>query len=340
MAITIYDIAKEAGVSTATVSRVLTNNANVSKAKREKVEQIIEKYNFKPNLSARRLNDNQTKTIGILSADIRNPYYASLFIECEKRAYERGYSLLLFNSLSDNYLEFGHLEKLMEQNVDAVILSGGKVDELVTDLSYVTKVNDVTVNTPVVITGKLDGSDCYQVSIDQQLAIDLLLNHLLEYGHERIALLGGNPTVQSTVEKRLRFKQTLLRNDLGYVDAFVSDESGYAMVDGYDEMNRLFDSGDLPTAVIAINDFTALGIVKSISEHGLSIPEDISLVSFDNTFIADMGLVHITSVDYDYPAFGKALIDTCIGAVENEEMPKKQQIKSKLIVRESCARFK
>ncbi len=338
MAITIYDIAKEAGVSTATVSRVLTNANNVSDSKRRIVEDIIQKYNYKPNVMARRLNDKKTMTIGVLTADIRNPFYASLFIECERRANEKGYSLLLFNSLNINSLEFGHLEKLNEQHVDAVILIGGKVDELLSDMKFASKVNDVMVKTPVVITGKLDGTDCYQVNIDQQQAIDLVLNHLLENGHKRIALLGGNSSVQSTVEKRLRFKQTILRYELEYIDSFVSNESGYQMTDGYEEMNRLFEGGDLPSAVIAINDFAAVGIVKSITEHKMSIPKDVSLVSFDNTFISDMGLVGITSIDYDYPEFGKVLIDSAIRLIENKDVPRKQHILPKLLIRESCSK--
>ena len=98
-AITIYDIAKEAGVSPATVSRVLTKNAKVRPEKREKVEALIAKYNFKPNVLAKGLADTRTKTIGVLAADIRNPYYAALFVACEQAAREAGYTVVLYNSL-------------------------------------------------------------------------------------------------------------------------------------------------------------------------------------------------------------------------------------------------
>ena len=96
--ITIYDIAKEAGVSAATVSRVLTNNANVRKEKKDKVQNLIEKYNFKPNAMARGLSDTKSRVIGIVAADVRNPYYAEVFVACENAAREAGYTVLLCNS--------------------------------------------------------------------------------------------------------------------------------------------------------------------------------------------------------------------------------------------------
>ena len=104
-AITIYDIAREAGVSAATVSRVLTKSANVRPEKKEKVQALIEKYNFRPNALAKGLADTKSKVIGILSADVRNPYYAELFVSCEQAAREAGYSVLLFNTLGEIDLE-------------------------------------------------------------------------------------------------------------------------------------------------------------------------------------------------------------------------------------------
>ena len=113
--ITIYDIAKEAGVSASTVSRVLTNSANVRSEKKEKIMALIEKYNFKPNVMARGLADTKTHTIGILSADIRNPYYAAMFVACEKAAREAGYTAVLCNFLGDEDAEKKLLVSLQEQ---------------------------------------------------------------------------------------------------------------------------------------------------------------------------------------------------------------------------------
>ena len=142
-AITIYDIAKEAGVSPATVSRVLTRKARVRPEKREKVEALIAKYNFKPNVLAKGLADTRTHTIGVLAADIRNPYYAALFVACEQAAREAGYTVVLYNSLGKTENEVELLGKLQEQKVDAIIQLGGRVDDLASSIEYVELINDI-----------------------------------------------------------------------------------------------------------------------------------------------------------------------------------------------------
>ena len=141
--VNIYAIAKEAEVSPATVSRVLTNSARVSSEKRKRVQDAIDKYGFKPNIIARRLSGTASKVIGIIVADISNPFYSSLFIECEKAAYEKGYTVLLCDTFGNADLEENHLQNLREQKVDAIILIGGRVDELVADENYVKYINDL-----------------------------------------------------------------------------------------------------------------------------------------------------------------------------------------------------
>lgn len=337
--ITIYDIAKEAGVSPATVSRVLTGITNVKPEKRDKINALIEKYNYKPNALARGLSDTKTNVIGILTADIRNPFYASIFVSCERAANDRGYTLILCNSLNDNNMEEHYLQKFEEQRVDAIILVGGRVDELVSDTHYVEHINKISNNIPVIVTGKLDGTDCYQVNIDQVHAVELLMNHLFECGHKEIAILGGNGNVKSTFEKRQRYRQLLNRQGLPIFPEFISDASSYDDTAGYIEMNRLFKHGHLPSAVIAINDFAAVGIMQSISEQGLSVPSDISVVSFDNTFVSSMTTPRLTSVDYNYEYYGETIINTAVTILEKAEMPRLQHVKSQLIVRDSCKKL-
>ena len=115
--ISIYTIAKEAGVSPATVSRVLTGSARVSEEKRLKVQELIDKYDFKPSALARGLSSVETKMIGLMVSDIRNPYFATIVVECEKAANERGYLLMLCNSLGSNEMEISYLEKFHRQSI-------------------------------------------------------------------------------------------------------------------------------------------------------------------------------------------------------------------------------
>lgn len=338
--ITIYDIAKEAGVSAATVSRVLTKSANVRPEKKEKVMELVRKYNFKPNALAKGLADTKSKVIGILTADVRNPYYAELFVACEQAARKAGYSVLLFNTMGELEMEKQMLERLQAQQVDAIIQMGGRVDDLISNMEYVELVNQVMASVPVVVTGKLEGTQCSMVRIDSMAAMDLLMNHLVGLGHERIAFLGGRMDVLSTYEKILRYKLILKEHNLSYDPELVM-EGGYDEKDGYNEkcgyelMNRLFDKKIRVTAVIAVNDFAAAGIMRSILEHGLKIPQDISLVSFDNTYIADLMIPRLTSTDYDYEEFGKALVNRAIEEINGGERRQLITVTPSLVKRES-----
>lgn len=334
-AVTIYDIAKEAGVSPATVSRVLTGSTNVKEDKKEKILHLIEKYDFRPNALARGLSDTKSRVIGIIAADVRNPYYAAMFLACEMAAKEIGYTVLLCNSLSAIDQEIKQLETLQEQRVDVIIQLGGAVDDLVSNVDYVERVNRVMDTIPVVVTGKLDGTKCYQVQIDAMYASELLLEHLIGLGHRDIALVGGSMRVSSTYEKYQQYLKTLRKHRIDFKEEYIA-EGGYDYQSGYDGMSELFSKHIIPTAVIAINDFSAAGVLRCILDNGYHVPEDISIVSYDNTMIAELLIPKLTSIDYKYTEFGKKLIDTAVAAVNKQgDIPMLQRIDSTLVVRES-----
>ncbi len=332
--ITIYDIAREAGVSAATVSRVLTNNANVRPEKRQKVQALIEKYNFKPNALAKGLSDTRSKIIGIMVADVRNPFYAEIFVACELAAESAGYTVLLCNSLGETSREQKQLELFHEQRISAMIQLGGRVDDLVSDADYVEAVNQLTNNIPVVVSGKLDGTLCYQVEIDSMKAMDLLMEHLIDLGHRRIALAGGRLDVSSSFQKLQRYKQILKNYRIDFRPEYVI-EGGYDYQAGHEAMERLLKCDEIPTAVIAINDYTALGVMNSIQEHGYRIPQDIAVAGYDNTQIATLVHPHLTSIDYQYETFGKMLVGTAVTAVEGGEVSRIQLVTPKLMIRAS-----
>lgn len=331
----IYTIAKEAGVSPATVSRVMTKNARVSEEKRKKVEEIIQKYDYRPNALAQGLTNARTKIIGILAADMMNPFYAQLVDECVKEIGASGYVPMIFSSQSSYEMEEQYLQKMFDLRVDAIILMGGKSDQLVTDLEYVDLLDRITDTTPIITTGKIEGSLCYQVCIDEMASVDLAMEHLFSLGYRHIALIGGKNHIRSTYDKRMRYRMLLRKNGITYRERYVTD-SDYNIEGGYQCMEKLFqENRTMPTAVIAINDFSAIGILRCIEEHHLSVPQDISLVSFDGTFLSDIVNPKLTSVCYDYASFGKMLAASAVKLLSGEEIPKIQQCVSRLIVRES-----
>lgn len=314
--VSIYRIAKEAGVSPATVSRILTGSARVSQEKRERVMRLIRKYHFRPNALARSLRSAEKNLIGLLVSDIRNPFYSILTVECEEAAYRRGYLLMVCNSLGDNSVEPDYLNKFYSQRVDAVIQIGGKVDELIPDPEYVETVNRMAERMPFLTTGRLEGADCYRVGIDEEKSMELVMEYLHENGHKRILFAGGYRAVRSTADKRRIYREKLKEYGIPVREEYILEGSAYDVEDGERMMADFLDKGlQLPTAVIAINDFTAVGVTHVLRERGIRIPEDISVVSFDNTFITETCVPRLTSVGYDYHAMGELLIGTAVQAI-------------------------
>ena len=332
--ITIYDIAAEAGVSASTVSRVLTNSANVRKEKKERVQALIDKYNFKPNALAKGLSDTKSNLIGIISADVRNPFYSAVYVACENAARAMGYKVLLCNSLGQGDREIEQLSMLKQQRVASIIQLGGRVDDVMTDLTFAKEAEKISTTVPMVVTGKIDGVKCYRVTIDAHEACALLTEHLIQLGHKRIALVGGRLDVTSTYEKYVTYRTILKKHGIEFKDEYVYT-GGYDSETGYAGVKYLMGLKEMPTAIIAINDFSAAGVMRGISEMGFRIPHDFSVVSYDNTYITDLLVPKLTSIDYDYETFGRVLVETAISVSEGEEKPSLQPITPHLVVRES-----
>lgn len=338
--ITIYDIAREAGVSPATVSRVLTNNARVRADKQKAVQAVIAKYNFRPNALARSLSETRRKVIGIIMADVRNAYYAKLFVACEQAARAKGYSLLLENSLGQQSIEEQQLVLMEEQRVDAIILVGGRADDLYSNEDFVEKVNQVCNSIPVILTGKLDGTSCHQVRIDAIKTMDLVMDHLISLGHRDISLVGGLDTVASSYEKRKRYKQILARYQIPCRPEYYETFGGYDYETGYSQTEKLLALENIPSAIIGINDSAAVGAMNCIQEHGFRVPEDISVVGYDNTYICSMVTPKLTSIDYNYDDFAEKLIATVEGVYDAASLPPLQLIEPSLIIRGSTGAAK
>jgi DNA-binding LacI/PurR family transcriptional regulator len=336
-ALTIYDIAREAGVSPATVSRVLTCKARVSQAKRSVVERVIKKYDFKPNALARGLSTS-TRILGLMTADIRNPYYATLAVECEKAANEQGYTVLLCNALGDKALEDAHLEKFYAQRVEAIIQIGCRVDDLVSDSDYAAHINRIARTIPFITTGKMDGADCYSLRIDDEAAMKMVIEYLVSLGHREIAFFGGAKRVKSTYDKWQQYIYLLGVHGLKFRDEYIQ-EGDYTDSGGCGCLKRLLDCPRIPTAAIAVNDYSAVGALRAAHEQGFSIPRDLSLISFDNTYLSEVVIPKLTTVDYNYLDYGRGLVNTAIRAAQGEPIPRLQFIKPRLIVRDSCASF-
>jgi len=240
-AITICDIAREAGVSISTVSRVLTGSARVKEDKKKRISDIIGKYDFHPNLLARGLIRTKTRQIGIITDDVCNPYYSALFVSCERAADALGYTILLSDSFGEREKEFRLLEKMVSQRVDALILIGGLVDGLVTDTEFAERVNLVTNQIPVIVTGRLDGTSCSRVNVDGNRAMELVMEYLTSCRYKKIAFAGGSPAVKFTTDLRAAYRKLLKSYGLAYVPEFDVQNEQYDASGGYEAMSQLLN---------------------------------------------------------------------------------------------------
>lgn len=332
--VTIYDIAKEAKVSPSTVSRVLTGSAKVNPAKEKVIRELMEKYDFHLNAVAKSLIDGHSRLIGLIAADIRNQYYAEVCVACEVAAKRKGYRILLRNAFSDNAVEDDSLDMFAAHRVDAVIQIGCRVDDLATDVEYAQRINRLA--RPFISTGKLDGANMYTYGIDNAECIRIAFEHLLGLGHERIALLGGWLSMRPTYEKWSKYIYMLGVHGIPLRQGYVQ-ESNYGFADGFECMKRLLALDERPTAVIAINDYTAVGAISAINSHGLSCPKDISVISHDNTSLTGITTPHLTSVDYGYDKLGEGLVSTALKVINKEEVPREVYLSPTLAERDSCA---
>jgi LacI family transcriptional regulator len=335
-AITVYDIAKEAGVSPATVSRVLTSNARVSEDKKKRVEEIIKKYDFEPNGFARSLSKQESKTIGMIVPDIRNPFYSTLFVNCEMEASRYGYNMILCNTINELSSEGGHLRNLSEKRVDAIIQVGGSVDEIQPDTHYIELVNKFAKKIPTIIAGELECSNAYRIIPEKSHGMRELLAFLIELGHKEIAFIGGRDTVIPTVRKRETMREYLKEQELPIKREFIIDEE-YSIEGGYKGMQKLFALGEsLPTAIIAINESAAMGIIKALNERGLQVPEDISVVGYDNTYFSEFIMPQLTCISYNLESYAEVIMETIINVINNTEKEKLKYVQTNLVVRNSC----
>ncbi|MFV0344526.1 MAG: LacI family DNA-binding transcriptional regulator [Anaerocolumna sp.] len=334
-AITVYDIAKEAGVSPATVSRVLTNNARVSDEKKKRILELIEKYEFEPNGLARSLSKQETKTIGMIVPDIRNPYYSTLCVECEVEAAKFGYNMILCNTMNQLEAESIHLKNLSEKHVDAIIQVGGSVDEVHPNPDYVALLNKVSKKIPIIVCGELEGANCYRVKAEDTHGMKHLIPYLLELGHREFGLVGGYDRVIPTIRKRRALKEALGELHIPIEDMYIVD-GDYSIEGGYEGIKKLYEGGKLPSVIIAINEFSALGILRFLQEKDISVPKDISLVAFDDTYFSEVLTPGLTSINYNLKSFSENIIETIIDVLGKKETQTVKCVETYLTLRNSC----
>lgn len=340
--ITIYDIAREAKVSPSTVSRVLTGNARVSEEKTRRVKKLIKKYSYKPNALARSLLTKSSNTIGVILPSVDNPFFASVFMEVEKLALARGYSVILCNSVNtmlknDYKSESMYLKMLVEKRVDGIIFTGGRANRVKTDKDLANEMNSIIAQIPVVmINGSMENVDCYTVQSDERGGIFSIVEYLVSLGHRNIGFIGGNPDITSTYTKQAGLRDALTYFNLPYKDEWII-YGDFSIESGARSFKKLLTKKEVPTAVIAVNDLVAIGAINYATSRGFNIPDEISVVGFDNSYLCNIVTPKLTSVSHNIAELAKTAAKLLCTKNLDEDIPKEKIVKTRLILRNSCA---
>ena len=324
----IKDVAEAAGVSTATVSRVLSNGLHVRPEVRERVMAAVERLGYRPNLVARSLRAQQSNAIGLIVSDIRNPFFTSISRAVEDTAYEQGYNIILCNTDENPEKEAIYLNLMRDTSVAGIIISPTRQ----------TPTNFADSNLPfptVAVDRPIPGVDADTVLLDNVDAAYRLTTHLIEQGYQRIGILGSEMTTglerQLGYEKALRANGLVPRSDyMKYVPPRIET--------GYTATLKMLDLDEPPDALFTINSLLATGALQAIRERNLTIPGDIALVTFDETTWATLVQPAITLIAQPTYEIGKTAAELLLQRIADPTRSTRQVIlKGQLQVRGSSA---
>ncbi len=342
--VTIVQIARESGVSIATVSRVLNGTAPVLEATRNKLEAVIQKHAYTPNSFARGLINRQSMTLGIIMPDISNPYFAGMFQEMEKAAFEAGYSVILCNTAfrseeaqTMHSRETDCFQMMLDKRVDGVLIAGGQADLSRVTPKYKTALQRLCAQIPtVVLGGTIPEVDCLFIQRERGQGVFSAVNYLASLGHRRIAFVGGEKDVEITEARLSAYIDALNALKLPYYPELIALSDYYAP-DGYAAVQALLSKKVGFTALLAMNDHVAMGAYRALADKGLSIPKDVSVISCDQFFTADYFIPRLTSIDQHNERFGRFTVNALLGVMGGVKESVLVTHRPELVVRESCA---
>lgn len=289
MRVNIKEIAKLAGVSTATVSRVLNNIGPVKSETRQKVLQIAGERNYIPNPIARSLSRRKTDTIGVILPELVDEFFMDIVHGIDEEAHRNNFFIMLSSSHGQrNFLET-FLEFVSSGRVDGVILMEPILRK---ELSQLLQRNKRPI---VLLNSHSDLPDVVNFSIDNHQGAFAIIEHLIGHGYKRIAIINGPAGNVDAEERQLGYKAALAENNISFDEAF-SVAGNFSIQSGYHGFNRLLSQKVKPEAIFAANDMMAVGVYDAAKQHNIRIPEDIAIAGFDDIFLSHLLNPRLTTV--------------------------------------------
>jgi len=325
------DVADKAGVSVSTVSHVINETRFVSHDTRRRVLSAMDELNYQPNklASSLRRKDKRTQTLGLLVPDSMNPFFTEALRGVEDACFKANYNVFLCNSDNKPEKELEYLEALISKQIDGIILiSTGTQDSL--ELLNHHKIASVLVDR------ELGQNTCDSVMIDNELGGQIATQYLVDLGHSRIACITGPNFLTPSAKRVHGYRKTMKNNGLPPNEAWVVP-GDFRPQSGYVGMNILLSLADPPTAVFACNDLMAIGAMHAVHEQNLTIPDQVSIIGFDDIMFASYTMPPLTTVAQPSYEMGLTAAKILINHLSDPGARTRQEIlEPSLVIRESC----
>jgi DNA-binding LacI/PurR family transcriptional regulator len=323
---TIRNVAERAGVSKSLVSLVMRGSPHVSEQRRQAVLKAARELGYRPNAVARSLVEGRTRLIGALVADLHNPFFAEFLDGLQESLHRDGLRMLVGSGRWDPHFEAEAVEAFLEMRVDGLVLLS-VVPESLTEAAK---------NVPVIVVGERDIEGVDIVVDDDELGARLAVDHLVGLGHHRIAHIEGAPSTTAHY-RRSGYEGAMRRHGLG--DQIVVEPGDFTEDGGYRAARTLLQREPRPTAIFAPNDLVATGVLSAADELGLKVPADISIVGYDNTHLAAIRHIGLTSVDQPRRDMGRMAAERLCARIEDPlREPRQTLVVPHLVIRATTGR--
>lgn len=333
--VTIKDVAEKANVSIATVSAVINKNKFVSDELKERVNSAIQELNYRPNKIARSLKNKKTYLIGVIVTEITNPFYPIMLKGVEDVANKSKYKLIVSTTEDDPEKEYDLIQSMLDYGVDGIVLAtADSRDSRSIHLLEQGEIPCVLINrSPEDYEGNVVRIDSYKVG-------EIATKYLIDLGHKDIAFIGGDRL--NSWEREKGFKDTLSRYGIKLKNNRII-RTDYEANKAYQDILKLIESDDIPTAFFAASDVMAFGTIKVLLDKGFKVPQDISVIGSDNIPFSEDFLVPLTTIDaqaYKIGKLGSEILIAMLGKNTNKIQNNTCLIEPSLIIRQSCQEIK